>query len=305
MYKKAFLSKILMVMMGSGVLSAISMAQQVEILPKENTGQTQTIQSVPQPQTQSQPTSQPQPVSQGGVSPVQPDQSGKTDILADSKDPETLAQLKDDAEELILEAEFTLRQISRHNEYKDEFNKNIKNAKAVIIFPKVLKGGFTILGAEGGNGIILAKAPNGKWSYPSFYTMVGGSAGLQIGAQSSEMVILVMTDKALVATLKNRVRLGTELNAAVGTEGAGYEKNVTTGTNFKTPDTHSYTINQGLFIGMGLEGSYMVERKAMNQAFYGTKPEEATTKSIIIQGGYANERANPLRAKLYALSTVE
>lgn len=284
--KISFFMKFLMLLWGGVLLGMGAWAQQAKILPKDNTGN-----AIEQGQTVGSPTQE------------APDQSGKTDILANSSTPETLIELREDAEELIIEAEFTLRQIARHNEYKDQFAENIKTAKAVIIFPKVLKGGFTVLGAEGGNGVVLAKAPNGKWSYPSFYTMVGGSAGLQIGAQSSEMVVLIMTDRALVATLKNRFRFGTELNAAVGTEGAGYETNVTTGTNFKTADTHSYTINQGLFIGMGIEGSYMKERVAMNQAFYDAKPEEATTKTIIIQGVYANEKANPLRDELYTLSS--
>lgn len=308
------ISAILGVALATTAYTSTALAQTVQILPK-NGGNVQNIGSLPTPtpkpiqqtpqfkpvQAQTPTAEQPAPTAEQAPTQTPNSTTGQTDILADSSDPETLAKLRDDAEEMILEAEFTLRQVARHKEYKAEFTENMQKAKAVIIFPKVLKGGLGF-GAEGGNGVILAKAPNGQWSYPSFYTMVGGSAGLQIGAQASEMVVLIMTDKALVATLKNRIRLGGELNAAVGTEGAGYEKNATTGTNFKTPDTHTYAINQGLFIGVAGEVSYMTERTAMNQAFYNTKPEQATTKTIIIQGQHANERANPLRKKLYSLS---
>ena len=224
-------------------------------------------------------------------------------LPADSADAETLKELKLDAEELVLEAQFALQKIARHPDYKDQFAENIQKAKAVIVFPQIIKGAFAVLGAEGGHGVLLAKAPNGQWSYPSFYTMLAGSAGLQIGAQRSEMVVLVMSDKALVATLQNRVHLGGELNVAAGTEGVGYEKGITTKTNFETPDLHTYTVNQGLFIGASLEGSYMIERDIMNQAFYNTLPDEANTKTIIIQGQLANKRADVLRETLFKMST--
>ena len=289
--------------------SSSAYAQQAEIIKKDTTVpqpvQQPVEQATEQPQT-------PQPVEQSdAVEPAQ-DTSDTPEIResdrglpADSADDKTLEGLKIDAEELVLDAEFTLRKIARHEEYNAQFTEHIKQAKAIIIFPQIIKGAFAVLGAEGGNGVLLAKAPNGKWSYPSFYTTLAGSAGLQIGAQSSEMVVLVMTEKALVATLKHRVHLGGELNVAAGVEGVGYEKGITTKTDFKQPDLHSYILNKGLFIGAGFEGSYMMERNTMNQAFYNSKPDEATTKSIIIQGQLANDKANPLRDTLYRFSSAQ
>ena len=305
---KTLIKIICMPVLASVVLySSNSYAQTAEIVKKQTVKPAQ--QPAQQP-TQQQSTEQ-QPVEQ--ATPEQPAQQANNPTIkesdrglpADSADDKTLADLKITAEELVLEAEFVLRKIARHDEYAEQFAENIKNAKAVIIFPQIIKGAFAVLGAEGGNGVLLAKAPNGKWSYPSFYTTLAGSAGLQIGAQSSEMVMLVMTEKALVATLKHRVHLGGELNVAAGIEGVGYEKGVTTKTDFKKPDLHSYILNKGLFIGAGFEGSYMMERNTMNQAFYGSNPDEATTKSIIIQGQLSNETANPLRETLYRFSSVQ
>ena len=285
-------------------LSAPALAQSAEIIKKPTVTPVQQEQQ-PLEQPAEQPAQQPaeqQPAPNQQGTPINEADRG---LPADSADAQTLAGLKIDAEELVSEAEFTLMKISRHKEYAPQFAQNIKNAKAIIIFPQVIKGAFAVFGAEGGNGVLLAKAPNGKWSFPSFYTSVAGSAGFQIGAQSSEMVMLVMSDKALVATLQNRFRLGGELNVAAGTEGVGYEKGVTTKTDFESADLHSYTVNKGLFIGAGFEGSYMIERNTMNQAFYNTLPDEATTKSIIIEGQLANDKANPLRDTLYRMSSAQ
>ncbi len=71
-------------------------------------------------------------------------------------------------------------------------NAAIKTAQAVMIFPSVLKGSF-IIGAEGGNGVLLTKDANGEWSYPAFYTLGAGSIGLQAGFQDAEAVFVINT----------------------------------------------------------------------------------------------------------------
>jgi lipid-binding SYLF domain-containing protein len=59
----------------------------------------------------------------------------------------------------------------------------MKNAKGVMIFPDIIKAALFI-GGEGGSGVLMAKQPNGAWSYPAFYTMGSVSFGFQAGGQS-------------------------------------------------------------------------------------------------------------------------
>ena len=73
----------------------------------------------------------------------------------------------------------------------------VQNAYAVLIMPEMLKAGF-LLGANYGTGVLLARDPqSGAWGDPAFYGMGGGSIGLQIGLQSSDMIFTVMNEGAL------------------------------------------------------------------------------------------------------------
>ena len=84
----------------------------------------------------------------------------------------------------------------------------IKRAKAVMIVPELVKGGFFV-GGEGGNGVLLVKSGSGTWSAPAFYTVGAASFGLQIGVETAEVVFFVMSDKALRAWMKNEVKRNT------------------------------------------------------------------------------------------------
>ena len=71
----------------------------------------------------------------------------------------------------------------------DQFNSQLKTAAGVAIFPSVYKAGF-FAGAEGGNGILINKKPDGNWGYPAFYTLASGSWGLQFGGQKSSVIFI-------------------------------------------------------------------------------------------------------------------
>ena len=82
----------------------------------------------------------------------------------------------------------------------------MKDAKAVLVVPGLVRGGF-IFGAEGGNGVLMAK--NGAaWSEPAFYTMGSASFGLQAGLEQTEVVMLIMSDRALEALTRSEFKFG-------------------------------------------------------------------------------------------------
>jgi hypothetical protein len=76
-------------------------------------------------------------------------------------------------------------------------HENLKDARALIIYPQIIKGGF-IIGGSGGTGVLLVKdEKTGEWSQPVFYTIGAMSIGLQIGGEVVEMLVMVMSDKGI------------------------------------------------------------------------------------------------------------
>ena len=88
-------------------------------------------------------------------------------------------------------------------------------AKAIMIIPNALRAAF-FFGGRGGDGVMLVRGPDGQWSDPAFYTLGGFSWGLQVGGQSSEIVIVIMTDKGVSSIMNREVTLGADAGLAVG-----------------------------------------------------------------------------------------
>jgi lipid-binding SYLF domain-containing protein len=194
-----------------------------------------------------------------------------------------------DQEQLIEKARLTLVSLLQDPTYS-LLKAYVENARAVIIVPELLKGGFFI-GGEGGMGVMLVRYDTGEWSHPAFYLMAGGSFGLQIGGQISELVLAIMTDEGLNAVLNRRVTLGADVSASLITVGAGGE--IRTGLDLNA-DMYAFSRSQGLFAGGSLEGSVITERDDWNRAYYGPN---ATARQIL-SGGFSNPQADALRAAL-------
>ncbi|MFA4995422.1 MAG: lipid-binding SYLF domain-containing protein [Bdellovibrionales bacterium] len=148
-------------------------------------------------------------------------------------------------------------------------------AKAVIIVPNLIRAAF-FFGGRGGNGVMLVRGEDGKWSPPAFYTIGGLSWGLQVGGQTSELVIVVMTQKGVEAIMNREVTLGGDAGLAVGELGKGV--NAATGIGLKS-DMYAFARSQGLFVGVSLEGSVITPRQMWDQQVYG---QDATPKSILV-----------------------
>jgi lipid-binding SYLF domain-containing protein len=171
------------------------------------------------------------------------------------------------------------------------FNSLLRRSKAVIVVPQLVKAGF-ILGGQGGSGVLLARNAQGHWSSPAFYTLGSASIGLQIGAEVSEIVLLVMNNRALDKLLANRVTLGGDVSIAAGPVGGTLEAGTTTNAG---ADIYSFARNKGLFGGLTLEGGLLVPSQDSNKAYYGAG---ATTRGIVIDQTFANPGADQLRGSL-------
>lgn len=197
-----------------------------------------------------------------------------------------------DEEKLVDSARYTIRGFLEDKQMGPTVRDLMAKAKAVLIFPSVIKGAFFI-GGEGGDGVLLAKGEANRWSYPAFYTMGAASFGLQIGGKDSEVMLLIMTEKGINAVIENKVKLGGDLSVAAGPIGAGASAATTTNLG---GDILSFSRSRGAFMGMSLEGAVIYPRKEWNTGYYTSNG--ATPKAVVIQGKFSNRQADILRDTL-------
>lgn len=172
------------------------------------------------------------------------------------------------------------------------FTEMIPTARGVVILPSVTRAGF-IGGAEGGNGILLARDASGGWGYPAFYTLAAGSVGLQVGIQNTEIILVIRNDKALNAIVQHQGTLGADAGVTLGFVGIGAEAATTTNLGADVVAFSNSAV--GLYVGASLDGAVLVRRKDLNEAFYGAG---ATARAIALEGRHQNPRADRLRAVL-------
>src|SRR5258706_10058443 len=171
----------------------------------------------------------------------------------------------------------------------DGARRMLRNARAVLIVPSLVKGGF-IFGAEGGNGVLLARTHRG-WSNPAFYTMGSASFGLQIGLEQAEIVLLIMSDRALRAVERSQFKFGAGAGLTVVTLSAGAEG--ATAPNL-SGDIIIWTSATGAYGGLTLNGSIIKSREEWDDDFYG----HSVNVPQILSGRARNPEANPLREEV-------
>jgi lipid-binding SYLF domain-containing protein len=141
----------------------------------------------------------------------------------------------------------------------------LKNCRCIVVFPGVIKGAFG-WGARRGHGVISCRAAGGEWSAPSFMTITGGSFGLQIGVEKSDLVLFVMNDRSARDLVHNQFTLGARGGVAAGPLGRGAEGS----TDIKLDaEIYSYARTKGLFAGLSIEGARVNTDKDANRRAYG------------------------------------
>ncbi|XP_058988788.1 SH3 domain-containing YSC84-like protein 1 isoform X2 [Mustela lutreola] len=140
----------------------------------------------------------------------------------------------------------------------------IAKAKGLAIL-SVIKAGFLVT-ARGGSGVVLARLPDGKWSAPSAIGIAGLGGGFEVGIEVSDLVIILNYDRAVEAFAKGgNLTLGGNFTVAVGPLGRNLEGNVALRSSAAV---FTYCKSRGLFAGVSLEGSCLIERKDTNRKFY-------------------------------------
>jgi SH3 domain-containing YSC84-like protein 1 len=153
----------------------------------------------------------------------------------------------------------------------------LEKAECVIVIPSMTK---VALGAGGsyGRGAMVCRSGktfNGPWGAPAMYSLDGGSFGLQLGAESTDVVLLVMNQRGADALLGSKVKLGANASAAAGPKGRSLE--ASTDASMRA-EILSYSRSRGLFAGVSLEGTSLRPDNDASEQVYGRK---VTARGIV------------------------
>ena len=140
----------------------------------------------------------------------------------------------------------------------------LADAQGIAIIPGVIKVGLFV-GGQYGRGVLLVRGKGGAWSNPVFITLKSGSIGWQIGAESTDFVIVFKTPRSVEGIMKGQYPLGAEAAAAAGPVGRSVK--ASTDIELKA-EIYSYSRSRGLFAGVSLEGSSLQVDDKSNAAFY-------------------------------------
>src|SRR5215468_2373794 len=135
----------------------------------------------------------------------------------------------------------------------------LAKAKAVAVFPRVIKVAVTV-GGEGGRGVVSRHSDAG-WGNPVFIRGGGGSVGPQIGASSTDYFLLLMNDESIEGLMKDKFELGGEAGVAAGPVGrnAGAATDATMHAAIL-----SYSRSRGVFAGVNMTGVVVKPEDELN-----------------------------------------
>jgi SH3 domain-containing YSC84-like protein 1 len=153
----------------------------------------------------------------------------------------------------------------------------LDKAECVIVIPSMTTVAMGVGGSYGRGAMVCrtGKTFNGAWGSPAMYTLEGGSVGLQLGGESTDIVFLVMNNRGVDALLSSKVKLGGNASAAAGPKGR--EIGASTDASMRA-EILSYSRSRGLFAGVSLEGTSLRPDDEASTQVYGRK---LTARSIV------------------------
>lgn len=188
-------------------------------------------------------------------------------------------------QDIVDRSAVTIREF-RHMPERGIPSRVLRRARGLAII-SVVKAGF-IFSGKAGEGVVVARTGQG-WSGPSFVGTGGAGWGPQIGAQVTDFVIVLNSERAVQAFSKGgNVTLGADASVAAGPVGRAAEADVT-----PRAAIYTYSKTKGLFIGASLEGAVIGTRKGANEQYY-RRPVSAYDilhGRVAVPAGAANLRA--------------
>jgi lipid-binding SYLF domain-containing protein len=204
-----------------------------------------------------------------------------------SQQSEKLADVKKSTEaQRATEAADVLTQIMSipENAIPDEL---MARAHGIAVIPNVVKGAFGF-GGQWGKGLMSQRREDGSWSPPAYIAIAGGSFGLQIGVQATDVVLVFTAEDGIKGLLKGKVKLGADASATGGPVGRKAE----VGTDvLLRSGIFAYSRSRGLFAGVSLDGSVVSIDGSANSRVYG---KEVSGEQILLgKGVQSNATVEP------------
>jgi lipid-binding SYLF domain-containing protein len=166
----------------------------------------------------------------------------------------------------------------------------LRNAEGIAIIPSVVKVGL-VVGGRYGKGVVVVREADGNWSNPLFLSVSGGSIGWQIGAQSTDVILVFKSRKSVDNIINGKFTLGADASVAAGPVG----RKAAAATDVKMDsEIYSYSRSRGLFAGITLDGARLKIESRDNFRYYG---DSSLQSAQILAGGEVNmpESAKKLR----------
>lgn len=150
------------------------------------------------------------------------------------------------------------------------------SAQCVAVVPSMLKAGF-VFGARYGRGVASCRTVKG-WSDPAFFTVEGGSFGLQIGGQAVDLIMLIMNNRGMENLLNSKFKLGADASVAAGPVG----RHAAADTDWRMrAQVLSYSRARGIFAGLELNGAAVKLDRESTREFYGhMQPFSSTLQTV-------------------------
>jgi SH3 domain-containing YSC84-like protein 1 len=146
----------------------------------------------------------------------------------------------------------------------------LEKAECVIVIPSMMKVALGVGGSYGRGAMVCRSGKNfdGPWGAPAMYALEGGSFGLQLGGEATDLVLLVLNNRGVDALLKSKVKLGGDASVAAGPKG----RRVAASTDASLrAEILSYSRSRGLFAGVSLEGTTLRPDNDANEQVYGRR----------------------------------
>ena len=149
----------------------------------------------------------------------------------------------------------------------------LKKAQGIAVIPHVVKGAFGV-GGRYGKGLVAERNADGGWGTPLFIEIGGGSFGLQLGVEATDVVMVFTNHNGIKPLLKGKLKIGADADATAGPVG----RNAEAGTDILLNSAiYSYSRSKGLFAGVALDGAVLQLDDNANKSVYGKKSVEADT----------------------------
>ncbi|MET0516679.1 MAG: lipid-binding SYLF domain-containing protein [Nitrospiraceae bacterium] len=191
---------------------------------------------------------------------------------------------------LVDKARITLDRFRDDPGMKDFLQEISGDSRGLFIMPEFMRGAF-VIGGAGGRGVLLVRQEGAEqWRGPIFYTVASASFGLQAGADITEVVLVIKTQKGVEEFYKRNFKLGLNAGMAVGPVGSG------SSVHGIKADMVSYGLKKGAFVGIAADGALMTVSDDWNAAYYG---KQLGPSDIIMK----QEGNNPASQDLHRAAT--